>query len=93
MFVDVVELRLPTSRSSGGIGWLLLPRRSMAKALTSLVFGTNAAFASLLVFAFFNPRVLGAHGGAGYTFRALAILALLNFSSEPPVIPRQNSEP
>ena len=26
-----------------------------------------------LLFAFFKPRVLGAHGGAGYTFGALAI--------------------
>ena len=31
----------------------------------------------LLLFAFFKPRVLEAHGGAGYTFGALAILDVL----------------
>ena len=30
-----------------------------------------------VLFAFCNPRVLGAHGGAGYIFGALAILAVL----------------
>ena len=28
------------------------------------------------LFAFFNPRVLRAHGGAGYTFGAFAILVM-----------------
>ena len=37
-------------------------------------------------FAFFNPRVLGAHGGAGYTVGALAILWLCCHPGKNPVV-------
>ena len=37
----------------------------------------------LLLFTFFNPRVLRAHGGADYTFGAFAILVVLPPGKKP----------
>ena len=47
----------------------------MSSIVRSIWVRPPSAFSTftLLLFAFFKPRVLGAHGGAGYTFGALAL--------------------
>ena len=48
---------------------------------------------SLLLLAFFNPRVLRAHGGSCYTFGALAILEGCHPGKNPDVCSESRSVP